>query len=255
MTGVHAEPRPVSGLWDVASAGSSVVLLGLEQVGDEAWEVLTASGLRFVHVADVTDVVRALTDHGSQVVLVDVARAPALIRALRADRELSGVHVVVCATSAELRPALDAGADDVMRIPFEPEVLAARVGAGLRAARLRAGEALLRSLVGNIPGAVYRCACDGDWTMLWLSDEIAEISGYPAADFIESRVRSLSASSTPTIASRSSGRSWTAWRRAGRSPSSTGSSAATASCGGCSSEGRRRTPATDAGGSTAPSST
>ena len=47
-----------------------------------------------------------------------------------------------------------------MRIPFEPEVLAARVAAGLRAARLRASEALLRSLVANIPGAVYRCACD-----------------------------------------------------------------------------------------------
>ena len=60
----------------------------------------------------------------------------------------------------ELRAALDAGADDVMRVPFEPEVLAARVAAGLRAARLRANEALLRSLVSNIPGVVYRCACD-----------------------------------------------------------------------------------------------
>ena len=54
---------------------------------------------------------------------------------------------------SELREALDAGADDVMRVPFEPEVLAARVAAGLRAARLRENEALLRSLVANIPGA------------------------------------------------------------------------------------------------------
>jgi PAS domain S-box-containing protein len=191
MTWVHAEPRPVSALRDVAGAGASVVLLGLEHLGDEAWDVLTASGLRLEHVADVRDTVRALTDEAAQVVLVDVARAPALIRVLRTERELTGVHVVVCATTAELRAALDAGADDVMRIPFEPEVLAARVGAGLRAARLRAGEVLLRSLVANIPGAVYRCACDGDWTMLWLSDEIAQISGYPATDFIESRVRSF----------------------------------------------------------------
>jgi DNA-binding response OmpR family regulator len=42
---------------------------------------------------------------------------------------------------AELRAALDAGADDVTRVPFEPEVLAARVAAGLQAARLRANEA------------------------------------------------------------------------------------------------------------------
>jgi PAS domain S-box-containing protein len=68
-------------------------------------------------------------------------------------------------------------------------VLAARVAAGLAAARLRAQEALLRSLVANVPGALYRCACDADWTMLWLSDEIEEISGYPASDFIDSAVR------------------------------------------------------------------
>jgi PAS domain S-box-containing protein len=78
-----------------------------------------------------------------------------------------------------------------MRVPFEPEVLAARVAAGLSAARLRAHESLLRSLVANIPGAVYRCACDEHWTMEWLSDEIEEISGYPASDFIDSAVRTF----------------------------------------------------------------
>ena len=78
-----------------------------------------------------------------------------------------------------------------MRIPFEPEILAARVAAGLRAARLRANEALLRSLVANIPGCVYRCECDEHWTMHWLSDEIEEISGYPASDFIDSAVRTF----------------------------------------------------------------
>src|SRR5262249_23614664 len=81
--------------------------------------------------------------------------------------------------------------DDVMRVPFEPEVLAARVAAGLRAARLRANEALMRSLVTNIPGALYRSACDADWTMEWLSDEVERITGYPAADFIDSSVRTF----------------------------------------------------------------
>jgi PAS domain S-box-containing protein len=187
-----AEPRALSALKTVAGTDASVVLLGLGEVGDEAWEVLTASGVRLVHVADETDAVCVLTDRTAQVVLADIHRAPALIRAVRADRELAAVHIVVCcATADELRSALDAGADDVMRIPFEPEVLAARVAAGLRAARLRAGEAMLASLVANIPGAVYRCACDEHWTMLWLSDEIEEISGYEAADFIESRVRTF----------------------------------------------------------------
>ena len=63
--------------------------------------------------------------------------------------------------------------------------------AGLRASRLRANEALLRSLVANLPGAVYRCACDADWTMQWLSEAIETISGYPASDFIGSAVRTF----------------------------------------------------------------
>jgi PAS domain S-box-containing protein len=186
-----AQPRPVLALKDVAGVDASVVLLGLEHVRDEAWEILATSGLRLEHVADEIDAVRVLTGQAAHVVLVDVRHAPHLIHAVRTDSELAGAHVVVCAAGDQLRAALDAGADDVMRIPFEPEVLAARVAAGLRAARLRANEALLRSLVTNIPGAVYRCACDEQWTMLWLSDEIEEISGYEAADFIGSRIRTF----------------------------------------------------------------
>ena len=185
------EPRAVSALKDVAGPDAGIVLVGLEDVGDEAWGVLTASGLRLVHVSDAVDAVRVLTEQSAQVLIADIRRGPALVRAVRARPELAGAHVVICAASDQLRAALDAGADDVMRVPFEPEVLAARVAAGLRAARLRAGEALLHSLVANLPGAVYRCACDEDWTMLWLSDEIEEISGYPAAEFIDSGVRTF----------------------------------------------------------------
>jgi PAS domain S-box-containing protein len=78
-----------------------------------------------------------------------------------------------------------------MRMPFEPEVLAARVSAGLSAARLRASQALLRSMVDNIPGALYRGAWDRDWTMHWLSDEVEKITGYPASDFIDNAVRTF----------------------------------------------------------------
>ena len=43
----------------------------------------------------------------------------------------------------------------------------------------------------NVPGAVYRCANDADWTMLGIGDDIETISGYPATDFIASSVRSF----------------------------------------------------------------
>jgi PAS domain S-box-containing protein len=57
-------------------------------------------------------------------------------------------------------------------------------------AALRESEARFRSLVANIPGAVYRCGLDEHWTMEYISDEIEAISGYPASDFVGNAVRS-----------------------------------------------------------------
>jgi PAS domain S-box-containing protein len=47
------------------------------------------------------------------------------------------------------------------------------------------------SLVDNIPGAVYRCDMDEHWTARYVSDYIEKITGYPASDFIDNKVRSL----------------------------------------------------------------
>ncbi|MDH5383774.1 MAG: PAS domain S-box protein, partial [Candidatus Aminicenantes bacterium] len=55
---------------------------------------------------------------------------------------------------------------------------------------LRESEEKFRTLTSNIPGAVYRCADDPDWTVDFISDVIEEISGYKASDFIQNRVRS-----------------------------------------------------------------
>src|SRR4051812_50219726 len=48
---------------------------------------------------------------------------------------------------------------------------------------------LLASLTRNVPGAIYRCNLDSDWTMHLIGDEIERITGYPAEDFIENRRR------------------------------------------------------------------
>jgi PAS domain S-box-containing protein len=193
-------PRRSSALEGLVRDGDGVLLLGLTELGDAPWEVLVASGLELLRVPDVPAAVGLIADGAAQVVLSDVEHAAELIDAVCERPELSAVHVVVCAdldSPVDLRRALDSGADDVMRIPFEPQVLAVRVATGLRAARLRASEAMLRSLVDNIPGAVYRCACDLDWTMEWLSEEIEEISGYPASDFIDSAVRTFASIEHP----------------------------------------------------------
>jgi PAS domain S-box-containing protein len=45
--------------------------------------------------------------------------------------------------------------------------------------------------MANVPGAIYRCAPDRDWTMELISDEIERISGYPPEDFIDNAVRTF----------------------------------------------------------------
>lgn len=55
---------------------------------------------------------------------------------------------------------------------------------------LRSSEQQFRSLVDNIPGAVYKYALDSEWTMDFISEVIQSISGYPASDFINNSARS-----------------------------------------------------------------
>lgn len=64
-------------------------------------------------------------------------------------------------------------------------------------AALRESEERFRSLVAHIPGVVYRCACDADWTMEFISDVIEEISGYPAVDFLYNQVRTFASIIAP----------------------------------------------------------
>ncbi len=48
------------------------------------------------------------------------------------------------------------------------------------------------SIVSNIPGAVYRCYCNKNWDMQYISDYIKIITGYKSIDFIDSKVRTYS---------------------------------------------------------------
>src|SRR5690349_20684911 len=185
---------PARTLKDTGAKAARVLLIGLEQLRDDSWTVLVEAGVRLERADDAAGALRMLSARPIPVVIAARPCAESLMPTVRRHPELASTHIVVAAaldSPDELRAALDAGADDVMRVPFEPEVLVARVAAGLRAARLRANEALLRSMVDNIPGALYRGACDRDWTMHWLSDAVQEITGYPASDFVGNSVRTF----------------------------------------------------------------
>ncbi|SEI07988.1 PAS domain S-box-containing protein [Rheinheimera pacifica] len=48
----------------------------------------------------------------------------------------------------------------------------------------RENEEKYRSLISNIPGAAYRCLHNDNWDMLFISDAVELLSGYPASDFM-----------------------------------------------------------------------
>ncbi|MGE5412503.1 MAG: PocR ligand-binding domain-containing protein, partial [Clostridiales bacterium] len=46
----------------------------------------------------------------------------------------------------------------------------------------------LTTLIDNLPGVVYRCKNDKDWTMEFISEGSYELTGYKADDFIENKI-------------------------------------------------------------------
>jgi PAS domain S-box-containing protein len=53
--------------------------------------------------------------------------------------------------------------------------------------QLKERERVLTTLISNLPGFVYRCRNDRDWTMTFISEGCREITGYDPEDFLENR--------------------------------------------------------------------
>jgi PAS domain S-box-containing protein len=49
---------------------------------------------------------------------------------------------------------------------------------------LQENEEKFRSLISNIPGIAYRCLNEYNWPLLFISDAVESITGYPASDFL-----------------------------------------------------------------------
>ncbi len=118
---------------------------------------------------------------------VDEAARRLLGRELRGGGSVRGLEVRLRAKSGVVHAvALSAR---VVEYGGEPcsLVLAEEIGERKAAEEaLRASEERFRTLVGNLPGAVYRCAPRAPWRMEHLSEAVHAICGHPARAFLGS---------------------------------------------------------------------
>ena len=174
---------------------ATVLVVGAVEPEVQPW--LRAAGHAVLAGADV-DAALAAMDGGSAVelVVVDGERGgrdvAAVCRAIRRDARTEDAWLLaISPRGRRADDALSAGADDYLKRPFSRGELLARARAGLTAARHRADDALIRALLLNVPGAIYRTAWHTGHVVELISDEIERISGHPPTAFLASTRRTL----------------------------------------------------------------
>jgi PAS domain S-box-containing protein len=191
--------------WDdrrVPSAGyirrrqGGVLVVGRVEPEVQPW--LRAAGHTVRAVEDAPAALTALDAEPADLVIAAATAggtdAATVCRALRDDALVDMAWILAITVRARGRVADDvllSGADDYLHRPFTRGELLARAGAGLRAAQQRSDDSLLRALMANVPGAIYRSAWHDGHCLELISDEIERISGYPPANFIASARRTL----------------------------------------------------------------
>jgi len=170
-----------------------VLLVGATEPEVGSWLRAAGHATRAVPSADAA--LAALGEEPADLVIVDREQgagldAPAVCVMLRADPRL-GSSWLLAITGATRGGVPDVGADDYLHRPFTRVQLLARARTGLRAVQQRSDDALLRSLMATVPGAVYRSAWHAGQRIELITDEIERISGYPADNFIASARRTI----------------------------------------------------------------
>lgn len=124
-----------------------------------------------------------------------------LFRADGIEGSLAAMHQR--ALRGELVDAEQGHAGQIVRVRLEPlrnsrEEIVGCIGIALDVTGWRRAETALEreatrlhALISNVPGAVYRSVADADWTIEYISDPIADITGYPPSDFVHNQVRTF----------------------------------------------------------------
>jgi two-component system cell cycle sensor histidine kinase/response regulator CckA len=139
----------------------------------------------------------AVMAHPPDLVLMDIRLAGAIsgIEAARRIQDACDIPVIYLTAYADAGQADQAIATSpygYLVKPVDARELAVAVEVALHHHRLdrqlKESEAKYRTLVENVPGAVYRCDVDPPRRPSFLSDGMLALSGWPAADFVSGRV-------------------------------------------------------------------
>jgi PAS domain S-box-containing protein len=184
----------VPDLGSVRRRQAAVLVVGAAEPEVHSW--LHAAGHATRPARDAAAARSALAEAPADLIIVD--REPrgldvaGVCRALHEDAQLGEAWMLAITAKGRMADAaLNAGADDYLHRPFTRGELLARSRTGLRAVRQRSDDRLMRTLMVNVPGAIYRSAWHAGHALELISDEIERISGYPPANFIASERRTL----------------------------------------------------------------
>ena len=169
-------------------------MVGVTEPQVQPW--LRGAGQDARAVRDVKAALAAIDEAPADLVIVDHEPGgrdtAGVCRALRDDGRVDEAWLLAITSKGRMADAaLAAGADDYLHRPFTRGELLARARAGLRAAQQRSDDRLVRALMVNVPGAIYRSAWHDGHRLELISDEIERISGYPPTNFIASAKRTL----------------------------------------------------------------
>jgi PAS domain S-box-containing protein len=173
---------------------AGVLIVGATEREVQPW--LRAAGQSTRAVPGVREAIAALDEAPAELVVVDREiggrDVAGVCEALRREGRFDETWLLAITAKGRMADAaLAAGADDYLHRPFTRGELLARARAGLRAAQQRSDDRLVRALMVNVPGAIYRSAWHDGHRLELISDEIERISGYPPANFIASEKRTL----------------------------------------------------------------
>ena len=179
-------------------ARGTILIVGSGDGAVQAAAALDGISHRVLREPDGGGALEALAREPVQLVVADWdlpdGDGMALCRAVREHPSLAAPQFILIGPRrdgvASVVEALEAGVES-LTVPFDRAELLARVRAGLREMALRADQTRLQALVANVPGAIYRCAHDADYTMEVISDAIEDITGHPPSDFVQNACRTF----------------------------------------------------------------